>query len=252
MMGEAATVVLPCAGDGSRLGLPFGKELLPLGPGYAPLDATLELLRPHAGHIRLVVVLGSGREATARRILTLTEGLLPAAFITQRPGLGEATGAVLSAAPWFGERNLVLLPDQILTSPPPDPAGQALDLLHEAPFCFLAARETDPVKISADGALRISDTTPARLLGYAEHPPAGQAAGFNAVWFGYGFRREHAIPALSLMHRAACGQPVTDAEFAASPLPGCPVVDTGPYRDTGTWPAVLQLWEAAARKAASP
>jgi len=246
MTGDV-TVVLPCGGSGRRLGLPFAKELLPLGPGRTPLDATLDLLRPHAGRLRLVVVLGPQREATARHILAMA-GQTPVAFIPQQPALRESTGAVLSAGPWFGERNLVLLPDQILTSPPPDPAGQALDLLREAPFCFLASRENDPVKISRDGALRISDTSPARLMAYAEHPAAGDAAGFNAVWFGFGFRREHAIPALSLMHRAVCGEPVTPADVAASPLAGCPVLDTGPHRDAGTWPAVLDLWGDTIRK----
>jgi CTP:molybdopterin cytidylyltransferase MocA len=246
MTGDV-TVVLPCGGSGRRLGLPFGKELLPLGPGRTPLDATLELLRPHAARLRLVVVLGPHREATARHILAMA-GQTPVAFIPQQPALRESTGAVLSAEPWFGERNLVLLPDQILTSAPPDPAGQALELLRKAPFCFLASRENDPVKLGRDGALRISGTSPARLLAYAEHPAAGDAAGFNAVWFGFGFRREHAIPALSLMHRAICGEPVTPADVAASPLAGCPVLDTGPYQDAGTWPAVLDLWSDTIRK----
>jgi CTP:molybdopterin cytidylyltransferase MocA len=246
-MAEDVTAVLPCAGSGRRLGLPFGKELLPLGPGRTPLDATLELLRPHAGRLRLVVVLGSQREATARHIAHAA-GQMPVAFISQRPGLGQSTGAVLSAEPWFGERNIVLLPDQILTSPPADPVGQALELLGEAPFCFLASRENDPVKLSRDGALRVSDTAPSRLLAYAEHPAAGEAAGFNAVWFGFGFRREHAIPALSVMHRAVCGESVTAADIAASPLAGCPVLDAGPYRDAGTWPAVLDLWSDTIRK----
>jgi hypothetical protein len=243
MTDERVTVVLPCAGSGSRLGLPFGKELLPLGPGRTPLAATLDLLRPHASMLRLIVVLGGQREATARHILRIAGGL-PVAFAAQQPGLEESTGAVLSAEPWFGTRTLVLLPDQILMHPPGSLLAEAMEALRGAPFCFLAARENDPAKIARDGALRITDDTPARLMAYAEHPDVSAASGFNAVWFGFGFRREHAAPALRLMHRAVTGETVTAADVAASPLAGCPVLDTGLYRDIGTWPAVLEEWKA--------
>jgi hypothetical protein len=246
-MEERATVVLPCAGSGRRLGLPFGKELLPLGPGRTPLDATLDLLLPHSEQLRLVVVLGAQREATARHIVRAAAARMPVAFIAQQPGLGEATGAVLSAGPWYGTRNLVLLPDQVLTCPPGGLVGGALEALRDAPFCFLASRESDPARISQDGALRITDDEPARLLDYAEHPALAAAGGFNAVWFGFGFRRDHALPALSLLHRAVSGEPVTAADVAASPLAACPVIDAGPYRDVGTWPAVLEQWDHAAR-----
>lgn len=244
-MDERATVILPCAGSGSRLGLPFGKELLPLGPGRTPLDATLDLLRPHGARLRLVVVLGGKREATARHILRAA-GDLPVAFTAQQPGLEESTGAVLSARPWYATRNLVLLPDQILKRRAPTLIADALEALQDDPFCFLASRENDPARIIQDGALRITDDTPARLLAYAEHPDPSAAAGFNAVWFGFGFRCAHAEPALRLMHRAVSGRPVTAAEVSASPLAGCPVLDAGPYRDIGTWPAVLEEWATTA------
>jgi hypothetical protein len=255
MTAERSTVILPCAGAGQRLGLPFGKELLPLGPGSTPLDATLGLLIPEAARLRLVVVLGPGREATARHVLRATASArLPVAFTWQLQGLAESTGAVLSAEPWYSGRNLVLLPDQVLTCPPDGLVTGALDVLGSAPFCFLASRESDPARISRDGALAITDGKPARLLDYAEHPVLAEAHGFNAVWFGFGFRREHADEAVSLLHRAVTGEPVTTGEVAGSPLGGCAVIDAGPYRDLGTWPAVMEHWAgiAAAEKEARP
>lgn len=245
MTGQRATVILPCAGSGTRLGLPFGKELLPLGPGSTPLDETLALLVPHAPALRLVVVLGDGREATARHVTARAAAArLPVALTTQDPGLAECTGAVLSAAPWFTERNLVLLPDQVLDHPDPGLVTATLDALDYAPFCFLAARENDPERISRDGALRITSGTPARLLDYAEHPPLNVASRFNATWFGFAFRQD-AGEALSLLHRAVTDGTVTTADVAASPLADCPVIEAGPYRNLGTWPAVRARWAEA-------
>jgi hypothetical protein len=154
---------------------------------------------------------------------------------------------VLSAAPWFTERNLVLLPGQVLDHPDPGLVTAALDALDDAPFCFLAAREDDPERISRDGALRVTIGTPARLLDYAEQPPLDVASRFNATWFGFAFRQD-AGEALSLLHRAVTGRPVTTADVAASPLAGCPVIEAGPYRDLGTWPAVRARWAGAGRE----
>jgi len=39
---------------------------------------------------------------------------------------------------------------------------------------------------------------------------------------------------------------VTTADVTASPLAGCPVIDTGPYQDLGTWPAVRARWAGTA------
>ena len=85
-------------------------------------------------------------------------------------------------------------------------------------------------------------------------PAPAQAGRFNAVWFGFGFRREHADKAVSLLHRAVTGEPVTAGDVAGSPLGGCAVIHAGPYRDLGTWPAVLAHWagNATAQEEARP
>jgi hypothetical protein len=137
-----------------------------------------------------VVVLGAGREATARHVVRKAAlASLPVAFITQLPGLTGSTGAVLSAKPWFAQRNLVLLPDQVLASPPRDLVASALDALSDAPFCFLASRQDDPAAITRDGALSISGpprgcwTTPSTLpwpMPGGSTPP-GSASGSAAT-----------------------------------------------------------------------
>lgn len=241
-MKGRATVILPCAGRGSRLGLPFPKELLPLGPGRTPLDATLELILPHADRLRLVVVTDTTtRQPTIAHILRAAKGRLPVAFVPQLSDLPETIGAVLSAQAWFSDRNLCLLPDQVLDTPRDGLIPDALALLDNAGFCFVASPETDPERLSRDGALRLNCATPPRVTGYAEHPCPADAA-FNAVWFAFAFRAETAPEALPLMHRAVCGTAISDVDLAASPLYGCPALTVGPYHDTGTWPAVLELW----------
>ena len=63
-------VVLPCAGSGSRLGLPFPKELAPLGPGRCVIDSSLDLIRNAAADCDLSVLLMTDgeRDLTVRYV----------------------------------------------------------------------------------------------------------------------------------------------------------------------------------------
>lgn len=236
-MIEHDTFVLPCAGAGRRLGLPFGKELTPIGDGRVLVDATLDLIAPYAHRSRLVVVSDDRREATVRYLRQRCEDLrLPLALVHQPAYLVESTGAVLAAQAWFGPGNMVLLPDQVLSEPNPAVVAEALGHIHNGEsFCFLAARETDPARLAVDGALRVVDGPPARLMDYADKPGLTRAAEFNAVWFAYAFAEHSAEEALRVLHSATVDRclPLT----GLGPLLHSPVVEVSPFRDLGTWPA---------------
>lgn len=234
------TVIVPCAGAGSRLGLAFGKELAPLGPGRALIDATLDLLVPHAGRLRLVLVISEGREATIGYVRQRCEQAgLALALVHQGPEHQESTGAVRAAAPWFSQANLVLLPDQVLDSPQPHLLLRALEEIRTgAGFCFLAAPEHRLDRLASDGALRVEPRAgglPGRLLDYADKPGHHAADAFNAVWFAYTFAAHTAEQALDVLHTATLG---SGRPKDLGPLAGCPVIETSPFADLGTWPVL--------------
>ncbi|MFF2618797.1 hypothetical protein [Kitasatospora sp. NPDC058046] len=241
MSGGRDTVVLPCAGTGSRLGLPIAKELVPTGPGRVALDHTLDLLAQHAERLRVVAVLGPGREATARHLTARCADLgLPLALCSQDAKLPESTGAVLSCAAWWGPATAVLLPDQILTRPVPHAIGGLLDLVgagHRA--AFLTAAESDPRRLAVDGALLLEtaagDPWP-RVADFADKPGLERAHRFNAVWFAYAFAGAHGPSVLDVLHRATLHRPLGPGGLA--PLLGAPTLDVGPFTDLGTWPSL--------------
>ncbi|MFB7673175.1 hypothetical protein ACFC26_17375 [Kitasatospora purpeofusca] len=241
MSGERDTVVLPCAGAGSRLGLPIAKELVPVGAGRVALDHALDLLAPHAHRLRLVAVLGEGREATARHLTARCAGLgLPLAFCSQDDGLAESTGAVLSTAAWWGAATAVLLPDQVLARPAPRAVGDLLDLVHAGHrAAFLTSAQSDPDRLAVDGCLRLETTADHRLPVVADFadkpgPEQAQAQRFNAVWFAYAFARGHGPAFLDVLHRVTLRRPLPDTGLA--PLLGAPALDVGEFTDLGTWP----------------
>lgn len=238
------TVVLPCAGHGSRLGLPFPKELLPTPDGRVALDATFDLLADVDAHVVLVV--DAGRAATFAHVHARHAGT-PAAFVRQPADTTGLCAAIRAALPWCGLRILVLLPDQILLSGPAGrPVAAAAALLGDQRACFLAARETDPRRIARDGALRIEQPPgePGTVVALADHPPLADAARFNAVWFGLGIRREAAEAALADLD-LAIEHSLTPDRFAAGPLHRAGVVEVPPFTDLGTWPALRDFWAGA-------
>ncbi|MFJ4774050.1 hypothetical protein ACIP88_33915 [Streptomyces uncialis] len=248
MTGPRDTVVLPLAGRGARLGLPTPKELLPVGPGRVALDDTLDLLAPHAGRLRLVAVLGEDRESTVRHLERRCRELeLPLAVVRQDPGMPESTGAVLTAAPWYGPATLVLLADQVLHTPAQTAVGEALDLIHAGQeSVFLAAMEDDAERLAADGALHVRRDAGGLLhvTDYADKPGLEVAERFNAVWFGYAFAHRAAEGFVGALHRATLGLPGNPHRMNA--VLRAAAVEVGPFTDLGTWPAVTAHWTGAA------
>lgn len=255
MTVDRSTVIVPCAGAGRRLDWPFSKELTPIGRGRVVLDATLDLLAPHADLVRVVVVVDDRREATVRHLQKRCAELgLPWATVYQPADLVDSTGAVLAAQPWFGVANLVLLPDQVLLRPRGTEVGEALAQIRRgAEFCFLAAHETDRTRLATDGAVRIQPGAapgqPAQVVDYADKPRHQRAHEFNAVWFGYAFAHHSADDALRVLHTATVDR--TLPASGLGPLHGSPVVEVGPFVDLGTWPAVRDhLLDRASRETA--
>ncbi|MGC4851868.1 NTP transferase domain-containing protein [Micromonospora sp. DT4] len=238
------TVVLPCAGRGSRLDLPFPKELLPGPDGRVLIDHSFALLAD--ADVQVLLVVGPDRQATishvARRYTTI-----PVAAVPQLSDTDGWIGAVLSALPFVIGRALVLLPDQVLqTAPNDDPIGRADQMLHDADACLLAARCADADRLAVDGALTVTYQPgggPALLRRIADKPGAAAVAGHNAVWFGLGFRRAAADQVLAQM-RAAQDRLLDMTALRGGPLHDAPVIEVPPFLDCGTWPSAARLWHA--------
>src|SRR5690349_8186599 len=127
---EKPCVIVPCAGRGSRLCLPYAKELLAIAPGRTLIDEALDLLSPHLTELRVVVVISRDKMDTVRYMERYADQC-DLAFVFQNSHHLEVIGAVRSARAWYGERNLILLPDQIVRRHPaqPDPVGVAFETL---------------------------------------------------------------------------------------------------------------------------
>ncbi|MBP2471452.1 dTDP-glucose pyrophosphorylase [Crossiella equi] len=184
--GPDTTVVLPCAGVGSRFSAAYPKELHSVSPGVAVVDLALEsaVALVEAGRrVRVVVVLGPHKLATAGYLHRYAERFdLVFVYQTERHGPGLA-GAVGAALPLCVGDTVLLLPDQVLRGDEARAAVPAAVSALDGPgWAVVAARAGgDGAALAEEGALLVPEHGPGRVLDAREKPGA-DAGRFNAAW----------------------------------------------------------------------
>jgi hypothetical protein len=229
---RAVHVILPCAGSGRRLGLPFPKELAPLGPGRCLIDSSLDLIRGAslASDVRVILMTGGCRDLTAAYVRRNLDGV-PVAEVLQDPDAADMPDAVLALEPWLGYANVLLLPDVIYEAsgdPVTEVAGKA------SGYGFaVAAAPAGPGQIAHLGALAVEDD---RVAAYEDKP--ADPSRYTAAWGMLGFSgSSYGTAGLSQIAESTVRTregPVTDP-----PVRGAPVIWLDGFRDCGTWDAYL-------------
>ena len=230
MTRHQVRVVLPCAGAGSRLGLPFPKELAPLSPGRVLIDSSLDLIRACAADVRVILMTDGRREATARYVRDRLPGI-SVAEILQDPDAPDMTEAVLCLEPWLGYANVLLLPD-VLYSWAGDPVGEVAEAAVSYGFA-VAAVKAGPEQVRDAGALR---TANGRVTAFEDKP--ADPSPYEALWGMLAFTNgSFGLDGLRLV--AASASKARTGPVADPPVAGAPVVWLAGFRDCGTWDRYL-------------
>lgn len=229
MPRHQVTVILPCAGKGSRMGVPFGKELLPLRPGRCVIDSSLDLIREAsaASDVRVLLMTDGDRQATARYVRAHLPGV-PVAEVVQDPDAADWPDAVLKLAPWLSPAaNVLLLPD-VIYSWTGDPVTEIAAKASSSGFAAGAVKAGSD-EIAAAGALRIEGD---RITAY-EDKPADPCA-YNALWGILGFSGgSFGLDALRLVADSTSRR--REGPVTAPGLRQAPVTWLDGFTDCGTW-----------------
>jgi len=202
MEKSTLSVILPCAGDGRRLGLSYAKELHEVDPGVVLIDYSLDHIRAFTCcgdasrrvALKVVVVIKPGKESVVDHVQQkLPDIAVSRCYFNER--YQEWPGSVYSAEPEWSDLNLVLLPDSYLMMSR-DSMGIGTDgktlveasisRLSRYPVMFGVIPCTDPNVLSRLGALTLSDQFE---IDDFQDKPAECLQRFNAYWCCYGFRR---------------------------------------------------------------
>ncbi|AXX31247.1 hypothetical protein KCV87_00620 [Actinosynnema pretiosum subsp. pretiosum] len=175
------SVILPCAGLGTRFGAPYAKELHCLAPGVTVLDRSLEPvveLAEGGAAVRVVVVFGPHKLDTVE-YLARYAGTLQLVFVYQDDAEPGLDGAIRCALPMTRGPVALVLPDIVVS----DAGGlrEALRLADASAWGVVAAKERDPVVLRQMGALAVDGEDGVVTVEAAAEKPA-DPAGFNALW----------------------------------------------------------------------
>jgi UTP-glucose-1-phosphate uridylyltransferase len=233
------TVVLPCAGRGSRLILPFPKELLPVGRGRLLIDHALELILGTGLHLRVLVLVDGSRCQTEQYVRSRLAGV-SVATLRQAGDPGHLLDGVLETEPWWSEVNLVILPDQTFAYS--TKASAVLSGLRDSVlrhgFCFLGARKP-PAALVGDAGLSLAGEPP-RVRALVDKPL--RPDDLDAGWAGFAWSGRESRPCLEALAEA---ERAPGVRMTTGALIGKPVVLIEQYSDCGTWDQVCAVWHEA-------
>lgn len=254
-MKEELTVILPCAGEGDRLGLKSPKELFEILPGIRLIDFSLNhiLAQTQAGglqlKIKVAVVIRSWKREVAAHVMQKLPGIDVKAVMFNE-NYSEWPGSVYSALKVFSENNLVLLPDSCLrlregpscsistcfSAEGKTLVELVLGALKEYKVVFGSVACTDPEVLKHLGAMRVKKV---QVVGFQDKP-GHDSHQFNSFWGCYAFRKGYGKALYDFLIGSVRHQPVSLKEQTFYPMG---VVPLHSYMDLGTWENIKRFKE---------
>ncbi len=228
-------IILPCAGMGTRLGLPYPKEIHLIAEQTALIDLTFRRLQQHKHSISEVIVILSPEKMQLVDYLAKWREDFYLKFIYFNEKNFEWAGSILSAEKEFGEKNIVFLPDSFLVGKPEFPILATFDeQLKDHGVCFGYLPATDRKTLKSLGALMIED---GRVADFCDKPDMEDKRQFNAFWTTFGFRAETGRLLLEMMTRSIQRQSVDIGKLQVTSA-AFPVQE---YKDLGVWPNIVEF-----------
>src|SRR6056300_483320 len=215
------TVILPSAGKGTRLNLPYPKEILRLDNDNALIDNCFNFFKDYGrNQVEFVVVINEDKTDLIK-YLAKYKDRYNISFVFQNPSEKEYTGAIKSAYHLFGEHNLVLLPDTLMKLQP----GKDL---------YTLVKEV----LKTKGAIYVN--TEGNVVEY-EDKPTDRVDYYNSFWCAFAFRRRNFYECINFMEKSTLKQKHTQNEITQTPLFASKVIEVAEYIDLGTWPEIRRL-----------
>lgn len=232
------TVILPAAGKGTRLNLPYPKEILRLDKNQALIDYSFDWFKDYdRNSVDFVVVINEYKTEIVE-YLSKYKDKYNIAFVYQNPNELEYTGAIKSAYSWFGEDNVVLLPDTILKlKGTEDLYTQVKNKLQNNEFVFFYKKETDPFMLSTKGALQMEGD----IVKFYEDKPQTGFNKFNAFWCSFAFKANSFMPAMEYMEKSTLKQNFNSKQMTYTPFYNSQGIEVDDYIDLGTWSEIRRL-----------
>ena len=233
-MSESLNVILPCAGNGLRLGLPYPKEIHKIEKDVSMIDFSFRLLLPHADRISRVSITLTKQKTDIVKYLDKYKGMFNLCFTYFNENYSEWAGSILSAENLFLEKNVVLLPDSVLTDHPDYPLIPSMDLYLEREDIVFGYLKERGERLRSLGAMQVDEAN-GDVIQFCDKP-IDAIDRFNCFWTAFGFRKSVSVDLLNMMMQSIRKEKVDITKVGkakAFPVNG--------YLDLGTWESLAKF-----------
>jgi NDP-sugar pyrophosphorylase family protein len=233
------TVILPCAGEGTRLSLPFPKEVFSIEKHKSLIDYSFDLFSNYGRRdVQFIITLNENKTEIVK-YLSRYKHRFNISFTYFNPTETEYTGSIKSAKHLFGEKNLVLLPDTFLKMKTSEDILDLVDnSLNETGFTFFFKREKSPDMLRTKGALVISEDN--QVIDY-EDKPQENLERFNAFWCAFSFRKRVFDSCIEFMEKSTLNHRLLVDEIKNTPIYNSKAIEVDEYIDLGTWEQIYKF-----------
>lgn len=233
------TIILPAAGKGTRLNLPYPKEILRLDNDNALIDNCFNFFRDYGRKDVEFVVVINEHKLELIQYLAKYKDKFNITFTFQNPNEQEYTGAIKSAKHLFGEYNLVMLPDTLMKLKPNDDLYTLVqNSLLETGFTFLYKKESNADILKTKGALYVNPEN--NVIDYKDKPQDG-LDNYNGFWCAFAFRKRTFDVCMNFMEKSTLKLHTKDREIEQTPIFGSKAIEILDYIDLGTWPEIRRM-----------
>lgn len=233
------TVILPCAGEGTRLSLPYPKEIHSIEKNKSLIDYSFDLFSNYGRKdVEFVVTINENKTELVK-YLSRYKTRFNISFTFFNPLETEYTGSIKSAKHLFGEKNLVLLPDTFMKLKSSDDIVKLVsNSLNETGFTFFFKRENDKNMLKTKGSLLIDGDN---LVQEYEDKPQENIERFNAFWTSFAFRKRVFDSCIEFMEKSTLNHRLLVDEIKNTPLYKSKAIEVDEYVDLGTWDQIYNF-----------
>jgi NDP-sugar pyrophosphorylase family protein len=233
------TVILPCAGEGSRLSLPYSKEVFSIEKNKSLIDYSFDLFQDYGRKDVEFVITINEKKLDLINYLSKYKSRFNISFTFFNPNETEYTGSIKSAKHLFGDKNLVLLPDTFLKMKShQDIIDLISDSLFETGFTFFYKNENSGEMLKTKGALNISED--GLVLDYSDKPESNFES-YNAFWTAFAFKKRVFDSCIEFMEKSTLRHRVSVDEIQKTPIYKSKAIEVDRYVDLGTWSEVYKF-----------
>ena len=237
------TIILPCAGEGSRLSLGYPKELYAISEEHKLIDFTLEHIiagvKSGVSDIDVSVVITKTKENVYEHVSKkLSKFNINVNKVYFNNNYREWPGSVFSAKETFSENNVVLLPDSYMMISEKNQfynlKGKTIiemfqSTLEKDKAVFAYIKTKDIKKLSNLGAMNIEHDK----INLFKDKPKKDIHLYNGFWTCYGFKREVAYKLYEFLLNSVYN--ISDNLIPPFNFGGFPIFS---FADLGTWNSI--------------